>query len=192
VKCTLANADTICIGTANGQFDIGLVEGEVHQSLKNILEEEIVGSDRLVIIVGKSHPWYEQSQIPLTQLPQSGWIMRESGSGTQQRFEQAVISWGIDPQQLNAISVLNSGEMVKAIVESGVGAAAISELMVKKELQLNILRAIAIIDDRDGRGMLSEIARPFLKLKHRQRFQSKVCKAFEEMLISPALVAYDI
>jgi DNA-binding transcriptional LysR family regulator len=192
VKCTLANADTICTGTANGQFDIGLVEGEVHQSLKSCLEEEIIGSDRLLIVVGKSHPWYGESQIPLTELTQTGWVMRESGSGTQQRFEQALESWGINLKQLNAISVLNSGEMVKAIVESGVAATALSELMVKKELQLNTLRAIAIIDDRDGKGMLSEIARPFLKLKHRQRFQSKVCKAFEQMLLSSTLPSYDI
>lgn len=192
VKCTLANADTICIGTANGQYDLGLVEGEVHQSLKNVLEEEIVGSDRLLIVVGKPHPWYGESQIPLTQLSESGWIMRESGSGTQQRFEQALMNWGIDPRQLHPISVLNSGEMVKAIAESGVGAAAISELMVKKELQLHTLRAIAIIDDRDGRGMLSEIARPFLKLKHKQRFQSKACKTFEQLLLSATVPSYDI
>ncbi|AKG20626.1 LysR substrate-binding domain-containing protein [Calothrix sp. 336/3] len=192
VKCTLANADTISTGTAHGQFDIGLVEGEVHQSLKNVLEEEIIGSDRLLIVVGKSHPWYGESQICLTQLSQTEWIMRESGSGTQQRFEQALLSWGINPQELNVISVLNSGEMVKAIVERGLGAAAISELMVKKELQLNTLRAIAIVDDRDGRGMLSEISRPFLKLKHRQRFQSKACQAFEQMLLSSVLPCCEI
>jgi DNA-binding transcriptional LysR family regulator len=183
VKCTLANADTICTGTANGQFDLGLVEGEVHQSLKNCLFEEIVGSDRLLIVVGKPHPWFEEAKITVTQLTQTAWVMRESGSGTQQRFEQALQDWGIDAQQLNVISVLNSGEMVKAVVENGVGATALSELMVKKELQLDTLRAVTVIDNRNGKGILSEIARPFLMLKHRQRFQSKLAIAFEQMLI---------
>jgi len=182
VKCTLANAGTICAGTANGQFDLGLVEGEVHVSLKNCLEEEVVGNDQLLIVVGKSHPWFNFPEISVTELIETGWVMRESGSGTQQRFEQALHDWGIDPLTLNVISVLNSGEMVKAVVESGVGATAISELMVKKELQLDTLRFIKVVDDRNPKGTLTEIARPFLKLKHRQRFQSKVCTAFEQML----------
>lgn len=67
--------------------------------------------------------------------------MRESGSGAQQIFEQALQNWGIDPTQLNVVLVLNSSEMVKAVVEGGVGAAAIPESMVEKELQLSTLHA---------------------------------------------------
>ena len=76
--------------------------------------------------------------------------------------------------------------MVKAIIESGVGATAISELMVKKELQLSTLRAILVIDNREGCGAIAEIVRPFLKLKHRQRFQTRLSRAFEEMLTRSA------
>jgi DNA-binding transcriptional LysR family regulator len=191
VKCTLANADTICTGTANGKYDLGLVEGEVHQSLKNCLSEETIGSDRLKIVVGKSHPWFEEPKITLTQLTQTGWVMRESGSGTQQRFNQALQDWGINPQELNLISVLNSGEMVKAVVERGVGATALSELMVKKELQLDTLRSITLVSDCNGKGTLPEITRPFLMLKHKQRFQSKLCIVFEKMLIT-SQASYEI
>lgn len=183
INCTLANAETICSGTATGQFDLGLVEGEVQSSLKNCLDEEIVGSDRLLVVVGKFHPWYEQQQASLTELMTTDWVMRESGSGTQQRFEQALQSWGINLSQLNVISLLNSGEMVKAVVENGVGATALSELMVIKELQLDSLRAVTIIDDRIPKPTPVEIVRPFLKLKHKQRFQSKLAIAFEKMLI---------
>ncbi len=183
INCTLANAETICAGTASGQFDLGLVEGEVQPSLKVLLEEEIVATDRLLIVVGKRHPWYERKQVSLKELTFTDWVMRESGSGTQQRFEQALQNWGIDPLQLNVISVLNSGEMVKAVVESGVAAAAISELMVAKELQLDTLRAVAVFDETNGDRTFLEIVRPFLKLKHRQRFQSKLSVAFEKMLL---------
>ncbi len=108
--------------------------------------------------------------------------MREPGSGTQQQFEQALLSWGINPSELNVISLLNSGEMVKAVVENGVGATALSELMVIKELQLDSLRAITVIDNRNSKPVALEIARSFLKLKHKQRFQSKLAIAFEKML----------
>jgi DNA-binding transcriptional LysR family regulator len=182
VNCSLANTEDICEGTATGQFDFGLVEGEVKPSLKSGLQEDVVGGDRLLIVVGKSHPWFERAEISLTELSTTDWVMRESGSGTQQRFEEALQNWGIELTELNAILILNSGEMVKAVIESGVGAAAISELMVEKELQLDTLRSIQVIDNRNGSRVAAEIVRPFLKLKHRQRFQTRLSIAFEQML----------
>lgn len=183
VDCTLANTEEICEGTATGQFDLGLVEGEVKSSVKSSLEQEIVASDRLVIVVGKSHPWFERGEISLTELSTTSWVMRESGSGTQQRFEEALLILGIDPAQLKVILILHTGEMVKAVVEDGVGAAAISELMVKKEVQLGTLRVIRVIDETDNFKAPVDIVRPFLKLKHRQRFQTQLSKVFEKILV---------
>ncbi|MBW4683102.1 MAG: LysR family transcriptional regulator [Microcoleus vaginatus WJT46-NPBG5] len=185
VNCTLANTEAICEGTATGLFDLGLVEGEVKPSLKISLEEEVVARDKLVIVVGKSHPWFERREILVTELVTVDWVMRESGSGTQQSFEEVLQNWEIEPRELNTIIILNSGEMVKAVIERGVGAAAISELMVKKELQLGTLRAMRVIDNRNGSPVNAEIVRPFLKLKHRQRFQTRLSKAFEQLLTLP-------
>jgi DNA-binding transcriptional LysR family regulator len=72
--------------------------------------------------------------------------------------------------------------MVKAVVESGAGAAAIPELMVKNELQLATLRSLQIIDFVDNYQPTMEIVQPVLKLKHRQRFQTGISKAFEQIL----------
>ena len=182
VNCTLGNAEEICEGTATGIFDLGLVTGEVKPSLKNCLEQEVVGSDRLQIVVGKSHPWFERIEIPASELPTTAWVMRESGSGAQQMFEQSLQKWGIDPSELNVILVLNSSEMVKAVVESGVGAAAIPELMVSKEIQLDTLRSIQVVDSTEGSNVTFEIVQPVWKLKHRQRFQTRLSITFEQML----------
>ncbi|HEY9782608.1 MAG TPA: LysR substrate-binding domain-containing protein [Leptolyngbyaceae cyanobacterium] len=182
VNCTLGNAEEICEGTATGLFDLGLVTGEIKPSLKNCLEQEVVGSDRLQIVVGKSHPWFERIEIPASELPTTAWVMRESGSGAQQMFEQSLQKWGIDPSELNVILVLNSSEMVKAVVESGVGAAAIPELMVSKEIQLDTLRSIQVVDSTEGSNVTFEIVQPVWKLKHRQRFQTRLSITFEQML----------
>ncbi|BAY35123.1 LysR family transcriptional regulator (plasmid) [Nostoc carneum NIES-2107] len=187
VNCTLANAETICAGTVMGQFDLGLVEGDVKPELQTTMDYEIIGSDRLQIVVGQTHPWFERGEIELTELAQTPWVMREPGSGTQQRFEEALQNWGINLSQLDVMLVFNSGEMAKAAVESGVGATGISELMVKKEIQLGTLRAIQVLDHRNGSSVNAEIIRPFFKLKHRQRFQTALSKAFEEMLITSHL-----
>ncbi|XZO04120.1 MAG: LysR substrate-binding domain-containing protein [Microcoleus sp.] len=182
VNCTLANADEICTGTATGIFDLGLVTGEVKPALQISLDTEVVGSERLLIVVGKSHPWFERTEISLTEIGATDWVMREPGSGTQQMFEQALQSWGINPHELNVILVLNSSEMVKAVVESGAGAAAIPELMVNKELQLGTLRSLKIQGFQENFYSSMEIVQPVLKLKHKQRFQTGISKAFEQIL----------
>lgn len=193
VNCVLANAEEICEGTATGFFDIGLVTGEVQSSLQDVLEQTPVGSDRLLIVVGKSHPWFDRGHISLNELTDTGWVMREAGSGTQKIFEQALQDWGIHPTQLTILLNLNSSEMVKAVVESGVGAAAIPELMVKKELQLDILRSVQIKasenepERRRGNPNFAhsrvEIVQPILMVKHRQRFQTRLSTAFEQLLV---------
>jgi DNA-binding transcriptional LysR family regulator len=182
VNCSLANAEEICEGTASGLFDLGLVTGEVKLTLRSSLEQLIIGSDRLQIIVGKSHSWYQRTQIAVAELSQAAWVMREPGSGTQQIFEQTLQSWGVDATLLNVVLVLNSSEMVKAVVESGVGAAAISEMMIQKEVQLATLKAIPVVNDLEDTKAPLEISQAVLMLKHRQRFQTRLAMAFEQML----------
>lgn len=181
VNCILGNANEICEGTATGLFDFGLVTGGVKPELQAVLEQEIVSDDRLQIVVSRSHPWFGRSQISVTELVDTEWIMREPGSGAQRVFEQALQSWGINPAQLNAMLVLSSSEMVKSVVESGSGAAALPELMVHKELQLGTLHAVQVTQE----CQLLEIVQPVLKLKHRQRFQTKLALAFEQLLLYP-------
>jgi DNA-binding transcriptional LysR family regulator len=182
VNCVLANADEICEGTASGQFDFGLVTGGVKPELLNVLQQENVGQDRLQIVVSRSHPWFGKAQITVDQLSQTDWIMREPGSGAQRTLEQALRSWDVDPEKLNVMLVLSSSEMVKSVVESGSGVAALPELMVQKELQLATLHAVNVIDDRNSNPKSLEIVEPVLKLKHRQRFQPQLAIAFEQLL----------
>lgn len=182
VECTLANAEEICEGTASGLFDLGLVTGTLKPSLQDSLDSQKVGNDRLQIVVGRSHPWYHRPQITITELRNTSWVMRESGSGTQQMFEQALQSWGIHPSTLAIVLILTSSEMVKAVVESGSGAAAISEMMIQKELQLGTLGAVQVVDDQTTALYKLEMAQAVVLLKHRQRFQTRLAIAFSEML----------
>lgn len=78
---------------------------------------------------------------------------------------------------------LSSSEMVKAVVERGVGAAAISELMVTKELQLHTLHAIQVVDPHSDSLHPPEIVQPIFKLKHPQRFQTQTMRVFEQILL---------
>jgi DNA-binding transcriptional LysR family regulator len=189
VHCSLGNAEEICEGTATGRFDLGLVTGEVKPALQSLLEQSIVGNERLQIVVGRSHPWFQRHQITVADLLQTNWVMRESGSGAQQMFERALQTWSVDLTALQVVLVLNSSEMVKAVVEGGIGAAALPELMVQKEFQLGILKALPIVDTRSGITTRLEILQPIWKLKHQQRFQTQIMMAFEQILQEGVAIA---
>jgi DNA-binding transcriptional LysR family regulator len=184
IDCTLGNTAEISEGTVAGLFDLGLVEGEVEQSILATLEKKIVGGDCLQIVVGQSHPWFEKMTVEVRQLTTTPWIMREKGSGTRQQFEQVLRQWGIEPTQLKVILEMKSGEMVKAAVESGVAAAAISNLIVTKELRLDLLRCVQVTNTASNTNGTDPLSRPFFLLKHRDRFQTRICQVFEQLLVS--------
>ena len=79
---------------------------------------------------------------------------------------------------------MNSGEMVKALVENGIGATAISQLAIAKELQLDLLQPIEIIGLADHFTILTQIERPFWLLKHQERFSTRSSRVFEEILLA--------
>ncbi len=108
--------------------------------------------------------------------------MREAGSGTRHRFEQFLRRWGIEPTELNVILEMKSGAMIKAAVACGVAAAAISEMMIAKELQLNTLRSITLMGAHNAIA-LDQLVLPFVLLRHRQRFPTGASVAFEQLLM---------
>lgn len=197
VNCTLANAEEIGDGTVSGLFDIGLVTGRIKPALQEILKQQTMGHDRLQIIVGKAHAWYKRGTIIADELVNTAWVMRESGSGIQQVFEDALEQLGLNPSRLKIDLILSSSEMVKAVVEKSASAAAISELMVQKELQLGNLRMIRVLysGPNDKLNALNMV-QPVLMLTHQERFQSRVALAFQQMLLTPnhqrSLVADDV
>ncbi|MDF5707908.1 MAG: LysR substrate-binding domain-containing protein [Nostoc sp. S4] len=184
VDCTLGNTTEISEGTVTGLFDLSLVEGEVEQSVLALLEQKIVGGDCLQIVVGQSHPWFGQMAIEVTELTNTAWVMREKGSGTRQQFEQVLRQWGIEPTELNVILEMKSGDMVKAAVESGVGAAAISNLIITKELLLDMLRCIQVTGIARNTNDINLLSRSFFLLKHRERFQTRISQVFEQLVLS--------
>lgn len=184
VTCILGNAEEICERTVSGMFDLGLVTGNLKASLQGILEQEEVGSDRIQIVVGRSHPWYKRGTIVVDELRETPWVMREVGSGVQQVFEDKLKHLDIEPSQLKVELVLNSSEMVKSVVEGGIGAAAVSELMLQKELKLGTLRAIKVLQAKSDRSSrVLDIIQPVLMVWHRERFQSRAAIAFQQLLL---------
>lgn len=189
IHCAIANAEEIVSGTVSGLFDLGLVTGEVKASLSQNLSVSMIGQDVVAIVVGQSHAWFGRDRISLAEITDTAWIMREPGSGSRYMFERSLQGWGVDPSTLEIALILTTSEMIKAVVEGGIGAAALPRSIVRSELKLGTLKAIEIVDDTNAPQHTYEMTQPVILLRHQKRFRTRISKAFEEILVEREKVA---
>jgi DNA-binding transcriptional LysR family regulator len=159
LQVTIANTEQVAQAVRQGSADLGFVEGQVDDPLLAIRK---IDGDSLVIVVGINHPWVGQTRITPNRLTSSGWILREPGSGTRSMFEASLRKFGIKLSDLRIALELPSNEAVRAAVESGDGATAISDLVVAQSLAAGTLHRVKIELPR----------RAFFVLRHKERYAS--------------------
>ncbi|HUZ62646.1 MAG TPA: LysR family transcriptional regulator [Acetobacteraceae bacterium] len=164
---SVGNTAQVARAVLDGAAELGFVEGAVDEPL---LASTTVAHDRLVIVVSPSHPW---ATHPPASLADSAWVLREAGSGTRSEFELTLRRLGIDPAALDLTLELPSNEAVRAAVEAGAGATAISELVVA-----HALRAGRLV--RTGPNLPP---RTFHALRHRHRYHSHAAAALMAMAV---------
>lgn len=171
IEVTLSVGNTMQVAKAvnEGVAELGFVEGKIDNSA---LELTAVDRDRLAIVVAPGHSWARKPRLAPEELVTSEWVLRETGSGTRSEFEAALRQRGIAPETLKPAFELPSNEAVRAAVEAGAGAAAISELVVASGLQSGALVHVPF--------KLPE--RTFHVLRHRTRYQSRAGEAFMAVL----------
>jgi DNA-binding transcriptional LysR family regulator len=169
LRLVVGNSETVSRAVLDGSAELGFVEGKVDHPA---LSTQVIAHDRLIIVVAPGHPWSDGRRIHAYQLADSAWILREPGSGTRSVFEAALLKHGIDPRALSVSLQLPSNEAVRAAVESGVGATAISESVAGLHLSAGRLIRVNF-----------ELApRDFIMLRHKERYRSLASTAFEEIL----------
>jgi DNA-binding transcriptional LysR family regulator len=160
----IANTEQVAQAVHQGSADVGLVEGEVDNAALAIRKIE---GDQLVIVVGRNHPWAGRARIAPKDLVATGWILREAGSGTRSMFEAAIARLGVKLSDLDIRLELPSNEAVRAAVESGTAATAISDLVVARSLAAKTLHS----------PKFDLARRPFFVVRHKERYASKAEKA---------------
>lgn len=164
IRLAIGNTAQVAEAVLAGAAELGFVEGAVDEPA---LADRTIAGDRLAVVVGKSHPWAARHRIAPVDLLEIDWVLREPGSGTRSEFEAALKGFGIAPERLTITLELPSNEAVRAAVEAGAGATAISELVVAAGLRSGTLHRLA----------LALPARRFHVLRHRERYQSKAAEA---------------
>jgi DNA-binding transcriptional LysR family regulator len=166
---SIANTEQVARAVHEGSADLGFVEGEVDDASLAISR---IDGDSLVVVVGMKHPWVGRAKITPKDLLTTAWVLREPGSGTRSMFEAALRKSGIRFSDLRVALQLPSNEAVRAAVESGDCATAISDLVVAQSLAARTLHRVKIDLPR----------RSFYVLRHKERYASHVERALIKWL----------
>src|SRR5262249_4490138 len=121
---------------------------------------------------GAAYPWAVNPKIKPIDLTKTDWVMRDSGSGTRMACEEAMTDFGIALSSLRIVMELPSNEAIRAAVEAGIGAAALSASVAAPSIEAGLTYSPKIT--------LPE--RSFYVLRHSESYQSNAGRALLELI----------
>jgi DNA-binding transcriptional LysR family regulator len=173
IRLAVGNTAQVAAAVHDGAAELGFVEGAVEYPALTIGR---VARDQLVVVVSPGHPWASADSIEPARLAETEWVLREPGSGTRSVFEAALSGFGIAPSALKIALELPSNEAVRAAVEAGMGATAISASVAAPSLESGLLHRLRLdLPERD-----------FNVLRHVERYRSSAADALLALITSEA------
>lgn len=122
----------------NSKLDVAIVEGMVESS--DIVKVPIY-SDELVIIAGKSHPFYNKLSINIEELDSQKLIEREEGSTERNQYERLLHDNNIHMKRVwNCTNI----QAIKNAVIRGRGLGILSKMSVLKEVEEGELKILDV------------------------------------------------
>jgi DNA-binding transcriptional LysR family regulator len=168
-RIELQIGNTLDVVTAVRKFatDLGFIEGPCHA--RDIVVAPWL-EDELVIVAAPSHPLARSAsrrKLSVKQLADAQWLLRESGSGTRESVERALL-----PHLLNipASMTLGSSEAIKNAVAEGLGVSCLSRAVVRN---LVAARRLCVL-----RTALPRLTRTFLMIHHERKVLSAALRQF--------------
>ena len=159
-ELTIDNTRTIEKKLLDFETDLAVTEGIcLHPDIKVTTWRD----DELVIIARSDHPLAAQKKLTLASLANERWILRESGSGTRELFDEVIAS---QLGTLNIAMILNRAEAIKHAVCDGLGIACMSRLAATRALNCGLLTIL------DVEGL--NLKRHFYLLTHKKKYISPV------------------
>lgn len=139
VKLEVANSSVVLERLRAGSADLGFIESP---STAPDMAERDLATDRLIVIVGRSHPWARLKSVPLEALATTAMVLREPGSGTRETFEAAMAAAG--HTEPTVALELGSTAAVRAAVMAGGPPTVISHRAVGVDLDAGSLVAVDV------------------------------------------------
>jgi DNA-binding transcriptional LysR family regulator len=172
IRLGIGNTAQVAAAVREGAAELGFVEGKVDAPA---LASAVVARDQLLVLVAPDHPWAGRATVTPEDLAGGEWVLREPGSGTRSAFEAVLEGFGVVPGRLRVVLELPSNEAVRAAVEAGAGAAALSASVAVPSLEAGLLHQVGIaLPDR-----------AFHVLHHRERDPSAAADALLRLISAP-------
>jgi DNA-binding transcriptional LysR family regulator len=169
IGLSIGNTSQAAAAVRGGGADLSFVEGEVEDP---VLISQQVARDQLMVVVASEHPWGGRERLTKSDLLDIDWVLREPGSGTRSVFYRAVEEFGLSPSQLRVALELPSNEAVRAAVEAGMGATAISASVAASSIEAGLLRQVDF--------PLRE--RRYYVLRHAERYRSRAAESLIDII----------
>jgi len=172
-RLRIANTAQICRAVARFELDIGLIEGPCHEPE---LEVQPWLADELLIVAAPTHALLALqaepgARLPLKQLREQLWLLREPGAGTREAADQ----WLLPQLRGYRRSVeLNSSEAIKRLAVAGLGLACLSRWVLADALAAGQLLQL--------NTPLPACSRPCYWVMHRAKQSTPALQAFIALL----------
>lgn len=150
VKVEIGDSVDVLERVEKGQVNLGVVG---RKSDSPHLEFRHFATDRMVLVVPKTHAWATKKKVPLEQLCREPIVLREPGSGMRHSFERALTRANKGLGDLQIALELGSNEAIKRAVLSGAGVAMLSRHAVEEELESGKLHEVGVEDLQCDREM---------------------------------------
>ena len=170
IRLAIGNTAQVAAAVHQGTADMAFIEGKIEDPALTV---EQVARDQMVIVVGPEHPWSAVvDRLAQERLVEAEWVLREPGSGTRSVFEAALQTFGVSLAAVRIVLELPSNEAVRAAVEAGLGATAISASVASSGLEAGLLHHVPFdLPERE-----------FHVVRHPERHHSRAVGALLKMV----------
>lgn len=172
VTLEVANTEQISQKVANFELDIGLIEGEVNNPLLEITRWR---DDKLVLFASPTHLLATKPRLDKQDLLQSGWILREPGSGTRQTFDRVMHDLLPD---LHIVLELQHTEAIIQAVKAGLGLGCLSQVVLEAAFKRGELVSL--------QASKREFSRSLYMILHRRKYKSAAISHWQSLCFENA------
>jgi DNA-binding transcriptional LysR family regulator len=174
-KVTHKNSKNVVEEILNGKNNFGIVGAKYPSDVLDYID---FYQDELVLAVpnNENYPWPVDEKLDFKILLSEKLIIRKEGSGTRHLIDKSLSTKGINTCSLNIISLIDSNEMIKKMIELDLGISLISKIAVKNETDLGLIKTYELKD--------LDLKRNFYFVYHKNRTLSPVVEVFKKFLVN--------
>ncbi|MDH6281880.1 LysR family transcriptional regulator [Prescottella agglutinans] len=136
VHVTSSMSEAIVEQVENGELDLGFI-GLWHTRPRADLTARVLGTEQLVAVVGRDHPWAGRAAVTLRDLAEVSTVDFPEGTGARRQSDDAFAMAGL-PRTV--VAQTGSATLVAALAAAGVGVGFLPESDAVTRPELHLLR----------------------------------------------------